>query len=131
MSNVAELIERAASRTGSEYKLAKALGVPQQRVSNWKHGRESCSPADRARLAGFAGEDAVQELVRATLEKHPDGTRGRQLAALLGKLSHQTGGATVTAVRLLASLSCSISAAWSAYSIHCVSRQPETAVTMG
>lgn len=104
MSDVATLIERAASRTGSEYKLARALAISQQQLSAWKYGRSTCSPADRARLAGFAGEDAVQELVRATLEKHAAGKRGEQLRNLLGKLSHQTGAASVSALLAVTSL---------------------------
>lgn len=104
MANVAELIERAANRTGSEYKLAKALGIAQQTLSNWKHGRRNCVPADRARIAGFAGEDALQELVRATLEDNAGTVKGEQLQRVLGKSSRQTGAVYVSAMLPLASL---------------------------
>jgi len=97
------LIKKAAAIVGSEYKLAKELGIPQQHISNWKTGNRTCTPADRARLAGFAKEDAVQELVRATIES-AKGAKREQLQALLGKWLRQTGAATSSAVLLLASL---------------------------
>lgn len=84
------LITKAASIVGSEYKLAKQLGIPAQHITNWKSGSRTCTPADRARIAGFAQEDAVQELVRATIEA-AKGTKREQLQRVLGKLSHQTG----------------------------------------
>jgi transcriptional regulator with XRE-family HTH domain len=47
------LIAKAGTIAGSEYKLAKAMGIPQQTLSNWKAGTRTRSPEDRARLAGF------------------------------------------------------------------------------
>ena len=87
------LIAKAGAIAGSEYKLAKAMGVPQTHLSMWKSGAKTCTPPDRARLAGFAKEDAVQELVRATLEQTAGTLRGDQLRQVLGKLSKVTGGA--------------------------------------
>lgn len=87
------LIEKAAAVVGSESKLAKSMGIPQTNISNWKAGTRTCTPEDRARLAGFAREDAVQELVRATLEKTEGTLRGDQLRQVLGKWLHQTTGA--------------------------------------
>lgn len=78
------LIERAGRTVGSEYKLAKALQVPQAYLSDWKAGRRPCVPADRARLAGFAQEDALKELVRSTIAANDGTTRGEQLRHLLG-----------------------------------------------
>lgn len=87
------LIDKAAAIVGSEAKLARALGVPAQHVSNWKAGSRTCMPEDRARIAGFAHEDALQELVRATLEKTEGTLRGEQLRKVLGKWLRQTGEA--------------------------------------
>lgn len=84
------LIEKAGSIVGSEYKLAKELGIDQQTISGWKAGRRTCTPADRARLAGFAKEDALQELVRATIDA-AKGTKRDQLIRVLGKRLRQTG----------------------------------------
>lgn len=83
--NVRTLIERAASQVGSKSKLARAMGVTPQKINSWISGDCTCMPDDRARLAGFAHEDAVQELVRATLEKNAGTLRGEQLMRVLGK----------------------------------------------
>jgi len=104
VTHVRQLIEKAGKRVGSEYQLAKALGVPQSHVSGWKSGALPCQPPDRARIAGFAREDAAQELIRATLERHKGTLRGEQLQKLLGKQSHQTGEALNSVLLLVASL---------------------------
>lgn len=44
------LIERAAAIAGSEYKVAKALGVTPQQVCDWKAGRRTCSPRQSLNL---------------------------------------------------------------------------------
>lgn len=88
---VQTLIDKAAGKVGSKYKLAQMLEVSPNRVNDWAKGRQPCSPADRARIASFAGEDAAQELIRATLEATEGTTRGDQLRAALGKLLLQTG----------------------------------------
>lgn len=108
MSNpdLISLINRAGEKVGSEYKLAKVMGVPQQHISNWKAGTRTCTPEDRARLAGFAQEDAVQELVRATLEKTAGTLKGDQLFKLLGKSLRQTGAAMHTVVLAVVSAVC-------------------------
>lgn len=83
------LIEKAGSIEGSEYKLAKKMGIPQQMLTDWKAGRRKCSASDRALLAGIAGEDAVKELVEATLEKVQGTKRGELLGELLGFRAEQ------------------------------------------
>ena len=90
---------------GIEYKLAKAMGLPQRVLTDWKAGRRACTPSDRARLAGFAREDAVQELVRATIEQ-AKGLKREQLVKVLGKLSLQTGEVLHTALLGVLSLIC-------------------------
>jgi len=115
MSNLTVLIEKAAANVGSEYKLAKMMGLPQTVISDWKAERRSCTPPDRARLAGFAREDAIQELVRATLETTAGTLRGEQLSKVLGKLLHQTGEGLLSVVLVLASLSFG-----SVYFIRCI-----------
>lgn len=103
--SVQTLIDKASQEVGSPYKLAKMLGVASSQIYDWRDGRKPCSPADRARIAGFAKEDAVQELVRATLEKTEGTLRGEQLRQVLGKWLHQTGEAMHTVVLGLISLS--------------------------
>ncbi len=102
-SSVKELITKAGLICGSEYKLAKAMGIAQPNLSAWKNGTRACTPADRARLAGFAREDAVQELVRATIDS-AKGVKREQLVRLLGKLSTQTGAARISELLSLTSL---------------------------
>lgn len=64
-----KLIERAAAIAGSEYKVAKALGIPPQQVCDWKAGRRTCGPEDRALLADVAGVDPMPEIAEALLER--------------------------------------------------------------
>lgn len=85
-----KMIDKAAETVGSKSKLARAMGVSPQKINNWRGGFCTCAPEDRARLAGFAREDALQELVRATLEKTAGTLRGEQLRQLLGKSLRQT-----------------------------------------
>lgn len=99
------LIDKAAEKVGNRYKLAKALGVTSSQIYDWEDGRKPCSAADRARLAAFGGDDALQELVRATLEKSEGTLRGEQLKQVLGKWLHQTGAGLHTVVLGLVSLS--------------------------
>lgn len=68
MSQLNELIEKAASVAGSEYKLAKALGMQQQTISAWKAGRRTCSPTDRAALAEMAKGNAAVEALEGLIE---------------------------------------------------------------
>lgn len=96
MQYVVDLLSKAAKTAGSEYQVAKTLGIPQSHISEWKNGKRPCSPEDRARLAALANEDAIQELVRATLEKHDGTKKGEQLWAILGKSLRVTGAASVT-----------------------------------
>lgn len=86
-----KLIERAAEKTGSRYQIAKQLGVSANLVNDWYKGRVPCQPADQARIADLAGENAVDALVEATLEKHEGTPRGEQLKAALKKWSAQAG----------------------------------------
>jgi transcriptional regulator with XRE-family HTH domain len=106
-TEVIRLLDLATARHGfSEYQVAKRLGVPQTHVAAWKAGRRTCVPADVARLAGLAGEDAVQALVRATLEQTAGTPRGEQLWALMGKPLRQIGAASISAVVLALSAIC-------------------------
>jgi DNA-binding transcriptional regulator YdaS (Cro superfamily) len=97
------LIEKAGAIAGSEYKLAKLLGVPQTVLTDWKAGRRTCTPGDRARVAGFAQESALQELVRSTINS-AKGLKREQLEQLLGKQLRAIGGGlhSVLAVSLSA-----------------------------
>lgn len=102
--SVKTLIDHAAERVGSVSALSRMLDVATSTVLDWKAGRQNPSPGDRARIAAFAGEDAMQELVRATLENAKGETRRKQLEQVLGKLSRATGVVAVIASLVVASL---------------------------
>lgn len=80
-----KLITIAGVIAGSEYKLAKSLGLPQSTLTDWKSGRKACTPPDRARLALFAERDVAQELMKATIEHTAGTVRGEQLSKALEK----------------------------------------------
>lgn len=104
LENVQTLIDAASKIVGSKAELARALKVPPQKINSWYSGFCDCAPHDRAALAGFAKQDAVQELVRATLEKTEGTLRGEQLRQVLGKWLRQTGGVMHSVVVGLVSL---------------------------
>lgn len=101
---VQTLIDKAAEKIGNRGKVAKILKCSPSQIYDWYAGTKRCNPADRARLAALAGDDAVQELVRATLEETEGTPRGEQLKQVLGKWSRQTGAALGSAVLALTSL---------------------------
>lgn len=87
------LIDKASAIAGSDYKLAKTLGVPAQHISNWRHGQRTATPADQALMAHVAGLDPVQVLARATVEAYEGKAKGDALMKALGKALLVTGGA--------------------------------------
>lgn len=102
--SVQTLIDNAAEKVGNRAKVAKILACAPSQIYDWHAGTKRCSPADRARLAAIAGEDPVQELVRATLEETAGTTRGEQLKVALGKWWRQTGAAVNGVVLMLVSM---------------------------
>lgn len=113
--SVKTLIDNATKTTGTRYKLAKAMGLTPSNIYDWEEGRKTCSPGDRARLAGFANEDAVQELVRATLETAKGSIRREQLQQILGKSLRATGAVAVSVLPSLISLAYGVN-----YFIRCI-----------
>lgn len=77
-----KLIDHASSIAGSDYRLAKSIGVSRQAISDWKHGRKPCPIETRAELAGIAGFDALGEVVEAMLEKHRGTPKEERLRTL-------------------------------------------------
>lgn len=91
------LIDKAASIAGSDYALAKTLGVSRQAVSNWRHGHKGCPLEERALLASVAGLDPLAELARAMVTKHEGTKKGDMLMRALGKSLAATGAAVASA----------------------------------
>lgn len=77
-----ELIEAAKKATGSDAATAKALGVTYQEVSNWRHGRRTCPPDMRARMAAMCGLDPVAEAIEAIAEGLNDARKSGLLEAI-------------------------------------------------
>lgn len=96
------LLDAAKARTGSDYKTAKALGIATTHLSNWRHGQRNPQPEDLALVAGLAGLDAEETLIRATLEKHANTPKGERLLSVLGKGLRRIGAAAT--LLLLASV---------------------------
>lgn len=78
-----ELIERTKKSTGmSDADLARELGIAYQDVSGWKHGRRTCPPDMRARMAAMCGLDPVAEAIEAIAEGLSDTRRSGLLEAI-------------------------------------------------
>lgn len=73
MSLVETLIDRASKNVGSSAELARLLGVPRSKITQWKNGHTRCQPDDMAAIAVYAGFNALNVLALATLE-HAKGT---------------------------------------------------------
>lgn len=94
MSQIDELnllIEKARAIAGNDSQLAKRLGVPPQRISDWRAERRTATPEDHALLASIAGLDPVAELARAMVKKHEGTAKGDRLMRALGKALLVTG----------------------------------------
>lgn len=87
------LIDRAAAIAGSDYAVAKSIGVERQAISNWRHGHKPCPPEMQALMASVAGLDPLQTLARATVQKFEGEKKGDLLMRALGKASRLTGAA--------------------------------------
>ena len=93
VSTIVTLLDAAKTVTGSDYATAKAIGTTTQIVSNWRHGRRTAQPEDLALIAGLAGLDAEEVLVRAIIEKHANTSKGERLLNVLGNVLRRTGEA--------------------------------------
>ncbi len=87
------LIDHAKKNAGSDSAVAKAIGVPIQHVSNWRHGRRTATPEDQALLAAVAGLDPVAEMARAMVAKYEGTPKGDKLMRALGKALPVIGAA--------------------------------------
>lgn len=90
------LIDKAASQAGSYYKLARLLGLTDQKLSDIRAGRRNAQPEDFALFAAVAGVDPVAEMTRAMLRKHEGSKKGELLMKALGKASLATGVAVAS-----------------------------------
>jgi len=119
MTQILDLINKASQKTGGDSATARLLGTTPQVIYMWKTGRKPCPPEDQAQLAGIAGFDPVQALIRAHLERHEGTAKGEKLFTLLGKRLLQTGAASVSLIAVLVPISW---AAAESYFIRCIER---------
>lgn len=85
------LIDKAAEKAGSDYKLAKLLAVNRQNVSNWRHAKAKCPVADQALMASIAGLDVNAWTARAIVSQYEGTAKGDALFKVLGKALLATG----------------------------------------
>lgn len=83
---LADLIDGASARAGSDYKLAQTLGVPRQVISDWRHNRRTCGVEYRALMADLAGYNVDEVIHEALLEKHANTPLGERLLSVLGNV---------------------------------------------
>ena len=88
-----ELLDKASKTAGNDAKLAAALGVPRQRISQWRRWQQPCPPADQALMAHIAGLDAEAFSARALIALHEGSAKGEMLKQALKKALLATGGA--------------------------------------
>jgi hypothetical protein len=93
-----DLIDRASTAVGSEYKLAKTMGISTGNISDWKAGRKRCTPEDWALMAYLCGLDPEEALIRAVIEKHTGSKKGEALMSALGKGFRATGAVASIAI---------------------------------
>ena len=91
-----QLIEKASSVAGSDYKLAKELEVNRATISQWRSGKRTCPPEEVALMAKIAGMDPEAWASRALVAKHAGTPKGEKLAVALGKAVLATGVALAT-----------------------------------
>lgn len=62
MSQALDLLHRAIKHVGNGRALARLMGKPEQRISNWKNGIERIPDDSLAELASIVGEDPIKVL---------------------------------------------------------------------
>ncbi len=92
INRLESLIDASASKAGSDYKLAKAIGYTRQEISMWKAKRRPCPITAQALMAAMADRDVHKEIADALIEQNADTPRGEKLVSALGKGLMAIGG---------------------------------------
>jgi len=79
------LIDKAKTIAGSDYALAKDLGVPRQHLSNWRKGTRACPIGEIVLMADIAGLKPEEWIARALTSKHEGTRKGERLTEALKK----------------------------------------------
>lgn len=88
-----QLLDKAATAAGSDYKLAQYLEVNRATVSQWRSGKRTCPAGEVALMAELIGMDAEAWASRAIVAQYEGTPKGEKLAAVLGKALLVTGAA--------------------------------------
>ena len=72
LTAVETLIDRAVRKCGSAYRLSKLTGVGQGALSGMIAGTRPIPPSLAAKLADIVGDDPLEALVLATIDKEKD-----------------------------------------------------------
>jgi len=109
---IGQLIDLASNAAGSDYKLAKELGVSRGNISDWRNGRRPCPAGDVALMADLAGMDPEAWGIRAIVAQYEGTAKGERIARVLGKALLVTGA-------VIGSSGASAAEAWF-YFIRCI-----------
>lgn len=73
MTNTVKLLDRVRklTKTGSDYAIAKKLGVPHQLVSNWMKGVGTPDTANAIRIAELLEREPLQVIALIELDRRP------------------------------------------------------------
>lgn len=114
-----QLIDKASAKAGSDYALAKMLGVSRSAVSDWRHSRKTCPVGDVALMADLAGLEAEKWVARALVAQYEGTPKGDKLYRVLGKALAATGAVLVSS-GASATVIFSTVETWGAYFIRCI-----------
>lgn len=84
MQDLKTLIDKASKVCGNDAALAKRMGIAPQTISNLRTSR-TITPETAAELAGIAGEDAIDAVITAMLDRAKGTRREGVLREILGK----------------------------------------------
>lgn len=82
---VSSLIDQAAAKAGSRYKLARMIGRSDAELAQWRKGVRACPIPAQALMAEVAGLEATEVALYALIESEKDPQRKEALVRVLGK----------------------------------------------
>lgn len=115
-----QLIEKASTAAGSDYKLAQLLEVPRQNLSAWKHGRKTCPIGDQVLMAELAGLKTEEWAARALVAQYEGTSKGDKLFRALGKALLASGAVLVSSGASALPIFSTITESTISYFIRCI-----------
>ena len=94
-TRIDKLIKMASEKSGTEYKLAQAMGYSQQHFTKWKNGTRPCPIEAQAIMAEIAGLEAMEVVAAALLERNKGKRQYKALEKAVGKVYATIRGAAV------------------------------------